>query len=401
MGLSVIYVLILAKMLDANSLGVYYLTMTMMSFLMVVSRLGFDTLILKTTSILISERNLIALKKLQGYVSKKILLLSILVIITTFSIANHIAEVFFDGANNYGLLIVSSTLYFYNMVFIYSETLKGYNCLNLSVCLPNVLFPALNLIALSVLFPFFGEISVFYAVSISVIIVYLISLIIVKNQFEKYTHTPNIKNEHQPLAIPYSFYFIALSNYIFAFIDTLTLGVFSSNADVGIYSVLLRLVLPFSVLLIIINNVFSRKFSIWYENKQLGKCIDTYKLLIKYSLLFATVYFAIILNFGDDMLLFFGNDYLMGKTALIIISFGYFILLVTGPSAAVLMMCGHEKQYKNIVVCTGILGVMLSCILTYLFGLIGAAISTTISLIIKNLVSFYLASTCLGVKFRG
>ena len=91
----------------------------------------------------------------------------------------------------------------------------------------------------------------------------------------------------------------------------------------------------------------------------------------------------------------------MGKTALIIISFGYLILLVTGTSAAVLMMCGHEKQYKNIVVCTGILGVMLSCILTYLFGLIGAAISTTISLIIKNLVSFYLASTCLGVKFRG
>jgi len=402
MGLSVIYVIILAKIMNADSLGVYYLTMTILSFLMVVSRLGFDTLVLKTTSILASDKNIVAIKKFHQYVSKKIFYFSILLILTTVLISNNITDIFFDGTdNNYGLIIVSCTLYFYNMVFIYSETLKGSGNLNSSVFLPNILFPALNIVILYLLFPIYGEVGVFLSVSISVIIVYLASLQLVKKQFEKYTEVTIETNQNYKLEIPYNFYFISLSNYIFAFVDTLTLGLFSSNADVGVYNVLLRLVLPFSVLLIIINNVFSRKFSVWYERNQMDKCVDIYKLLIKYSFLFAMVYFSIIIFFGDDMLLFFGNDYLIGKSALTIIAFGYFVLLITGPSAAVLMMCGHEKEYRNVVVWTGIIGVILSCILTYLYGLIGAAVSTSISLIIKNLVSFYLASTCLGVKFRG
>lgn len=402
MGLSFIYVIVLAKTMSPDSLGVYYLTMTIISFLMVISRLGFDNLVVKTIAVLSRNNDLIAIKKFHQYVSKKILHLSIILIIGTVIFSKSISNTFLDGAeNNYGLLIVSCVLYFYNMIFIYSESLKANGNLNLSVCLPNILFPLLNIVNVSLLFPIYGNVGIFLSVSISVIIVYIASLIIIKKRLRGFHGTPEETNQTYVLKVPYDFYFISLSNFIFAFIDTLTLGLFSSNSDVGIYNVILRLVLPFSVLLIIINNVFSRKFTVWYAENRIDKCISVYKSLVGYSFIFAIIYLSIIILFGNEMLLFFGHEYLIGKSALIIIALGYFILLVTGPSAAILMMCGHEKKYKNIVLWTGGLGVILSCILTYYFGLIGAAFSTSVSLIIKNLVSFYLASTCLGVKFRG
>jgi len=400
MGLSVIYVMVLAKIMSADSLGIYYLTITVLSFLMVLSRLGFDHLVVKKVSVLANDNNLAAIRYFLSFVSKKILYLSVLLTLITVLLSEHISYLFLDGIDNdFGLIIMSCILYFYNMVFIYSETLKANGNLSLSVLLPNILFPCLNILSVSILFPLYGVAGVFYSVSLSVIIVYLASLILVKKELNKYPVTSESKKPDYKLAIPYNFYYISLSNYIFASVDTLALGIFSNNAEVGVYSVILRLVLPFSVLLIIVNNVFSPKFSIWYADKRIDKCINAYKQLVMYSSLFSVLYFGMIVMFGSEMLLFFGNDFLIGKLPLIVIAFGYAVLLVTGPSAAVLMMCGHEKVYRNIVVWVGGFGVILSLILTCFFGLIGAAVSTSISLVIKNIVSFVFAGRCLGVKF--
>ena len=51
MVLSIIYVIYLGKILSADQLGVYYLTITVLTSAMVISRLGFDNLIVKEVSI--------------------------------------------------------------------------------------------------------------------------------------------------------------------------------------------------------------------------------------------------------------------------------------------------------------------------------------------------------------
>ena len=99
------------------------------------------------------------------------------------------------------------------------------------------------------------------------------------------------------MKIPVNFYLISVSNFIFSSVDTIILGFLSTNSDVGVYAILLRVVLPFSTLLIIINSVFARDFSIWYNNNQIRKCRENYSKLIKVSLLFGGSIFFIDLFF--------------------------------------------------------------------------------------------------------
>lgn len=399
MGLSVVYVMYLGKLLTAEVLGVYYLTITIITLAMVISRLGFDMFIVKKISVFIDNNNLTAIAKLFKFINYRIIPLSIFTIILIYIFSGKISFYLLDDEKyKDAIIIVSGTLYFYNMVFIYSEAFKAIGEFSLSVIFPSVLFPLLNIIGISILFPYFGEFGIFISVSVTVVIMYVLSLTLLEYKLAKHKTKSNYFSEVEQYLIPYDFYLISLSNYIFASIDTLTLGVLSSNSDVGIYNVLLRIVLPFSMLLIVINNVFARKFAIWYVNGEIDKCIDTYAKLVRISFIFGVVYFIIIIFFGSDMLLFFGTDYLEGESALLVLSIGFLVLLITGPSASILMMTSYEKKYKKIVIYIGILNIALSVIFIYGYGLIGAAISTSASLVLKNTASFFLARKYLGVK---
>ena len=399
LGLSVVYVMYLGRLLSAEMLGVYYLTITVVTLAMVLSRLGFDMLIVKKVSIYFNKKDITAILNLFKFVNRRVINLTIILILLIFVFSGKISLYLLDDETyKIVLLIVSGTLYFYNMLFIYSEAFKAIGELGLSVIFSGILFPLLNIIGISILFPYFDELGVFISVSATILIMYVLSVFIFNKKLSKYEVENVSTTDIEKYSIPYDFYFISLANYVFASIDTLILGFLSSNSDVGIYNILLRVVMPFSILLIVINNVFARDFSIWHSNGENDKYIDAYAKLVHISFVFGVVYFAVIVFTGDYILLFFGKDYLGGSISLLILSLGSLLLLITGPSATILMMTGHETEYKKLVVCIGILNVVLSVVLVYSYGLIGAAISTSVSLAVKNIASFLLARKYLGVK---
>lgn len=399
MGLSIVYVLYLSSLLTANMLGVYYLTITIISLAMVISRLGFDMFIVKKVSKYIDDKRIAEIIGVLKYVNHKILSLSIILIFLLIASSKELAFLLLDDYSyNYSIIVVSAVLYFYNMVFIYSESFKAIGELNLSIVFQSILFPLINIIGVSIFFPLFGEIGVFISVSVTVTIMYILSHFLFYFKLNKKKGIFNNCSKRESHSIPYNFYLISLSNYVFASIDTLTLGLLADNSDVGIYNVLLRVVMPFSVLLIVINNIFMRNFSIWHSNGETEKCINMYAKLAKLSIVLSTLIFVLIVFFRMEILLFFGQDYVAGVQALIILSIGSFVMLATGPSAAILMMTGHEDKYKRIVINAGLINVFLSVILIYQYGLIGAVISTSVSLIFKNAVSFYNARNHLGVR---
>ena len=176
------------------------------------------------------------------------------------------------------------------------------------------------------------------------------------------------------------------------------MGLLADNSDVGIYNILLRVVMPFSVLLLIVNNIFMRNFSIWHSNGEAEKCISMYTKLVKLSFTVGAPIFVFIVFFRIEILSFFGQDYAVGAEALIVLSFGCFAMLATGPSAAILMMTGHEDKYKRIVINAGLVNILLSIALIYEYGLIGAVFSTAASMIFKNIMSFLNARRYIGIK---
>jgi O-antigen/teichoic acid export membrane protein len=269
---SIVYVVYLGRLLTPDKLGVYYLVVTFLSLFSLLARLGFDNYLVKRISILSHNKAGSQINSLVRDVSIIILKSSFLLMIV-FGISTPILDKYFfdDSGVEIYLLISIAPLYLYSMVFIFSEVFKSLDEYKTSVLFPSVIYPSSSLFFVWVSYDYMGDLALYFGICFGSLISYALAYKLLKRKICLDKH------EKDKVAIPFqkNFFLISLSNYIFASVDTLFLGLLSTNADVGVFSILLRLALPFSILLIVINNVFSRKFSILNDG---GKAQESYNL---------------------------------------------------------------------------------------------------------------------------
>jgi len=87
----------------------------------------------------------------------------------------------------------------------------------------------------------------------------------------------------------------------------------------------------------------------------------------------------------------FGPKFEEGALVLTILAIGQFINVATGSVGYLLMMSGHERLMRNNVACMAIVNIFISLLLIPWLGVIGAAISTAISLAAVNLIAVVIA----------
>lgn len=180
-----------------------------------------------------------------------------------------------------------------------------------------------------------------------------------------------------------------LSSTILVFlgwIDTFILGVFEADDVVGIYSIALKVATLTSFSLQAINSILAPKIAAAYKQGEM----NNFKKLIKFStkLNFFITIFAVtgIILFRDWILYFFGEEFLAGATVLIILCVGQLFNSISGSVGVILQMTGHQKIYRNIVFLALIVNIILNIILTPMYGAIGVAISTVVSMILWNVI---------------
>jgi O-antigen/teichoic acid export membrane protein len=89
-----------------------------------------------------------------------------------------------------------------------------------------------------------------------------------------------------------------------------------------------------------------------------------------------------IIIFSTYLLSFFGSDYTLAKNSLIILASSQLFNSISGPSAIFLNMTGRQKSLNIILIIALLINVTLNVILIPILGMIGAALSTAISLIL-------------------
>ena len=80
-----------------------------------------------------------------------------------------------------------------------------------------------------------------------------------------------------------------------------------------------------------------------------------------------------------------GPDFEAGAGALVILTFGQFVIVATGPSGFLLSMTGRQSILRNVNVLGALLNLILNAVLIPLLGVIGAATATATSLALINL----------------
>ena len=107
---------------------------------------------------------------------------------------------------------------------------------------------------------------------------------------------------------------------------------------------------------------------------------------------------AVIIIFPGKILSLFGSEYTQGALVLIILAFGQLVNIMTGSVAMLLSMTKYERELRNMTIITALIVLPFGFYLISSFGLIGAAITTSFSIALHNLLLALSVYSKLGIN---
>ena len=184
------------------------------------------------------------------------------------------------------------------------------------------------------------------------------------------------------------------------FVNTF-IGVLNSNLDifiityflpieqVGIYAIASRLGMFLGFIEKVIMTVSGPEIVAIYKSSKINELSKYIGNLRKLLSLTAMIAFLIYVYVGEEILMFFGKDFVIGYDILLILSFATLIRLSAGPNGLLLTMTKFDRLKKNISLFSFFLLLILSIPLTGIYGLYGAALARVCSVACENGLQIY------------
>ncbi len=166
--------------------------------------------------------------------------------------------------------------------------------------------------------------------------------------------------------------------------DILMLGMYKTEADVGIYSAAQRVAGLTSLSLIAINAIAAPKFVQFYSQKDMTGLERIAKQSTKLIFFTSFPLLVIFFIFPHQIMHIFGSEFIQGASTLMILSIGQFINAVSGSVGYIMQMTDHQKIFQNVILIATIINIVLNYFLIPAYGIEGAAFASIISMVFWN-----------------
>lgn len=183
------------------------------------------------------------------------------------------------------------------------------------------------------------------------------------------------------------FWIINICSQLTIWSGQLFLGMFTSAENVGLYNASHKLSLITSFLLLAINMLIAPRFALYAKNNNYE---NLKSLFIMSSQLIVVVTLPVVITmllFSSSLLRFIGDEYVNGDLALKILAVGQLVNVCCGSVGYFLTMTGYEKEAKNASLLSTFFLLSLSIVLIPFYDVVGAAIATSVAVIIVNLLN--------------
>jgi len=172
---------------------------------------------------------------------------------------------------------------------------------------------------------------------------------------------------------------------ISGWINTLMLGVYSTESIVGIWSVVMKIANLPAFVLISINSVSAPRFAQLHQSGNHDGLKKYAAHTAKIIFLTSVPIFLVTIIFRDWLLGLFGEPFVSGSTALMIVMAGQVMNVFAGSVGHFLNMTGHQVAMRNIITISTVINILLCVILIPKFGIIGSALAGMIFTAMWNL----------------
>lgn len=392
----------IARTLGADGLGIINLANQIITFLLIISILGFSQVIIKEVAIADDHSNPNRVRDVlfTAYIINGVLAVFFTIALIFF--ADSLANNFFDTPRLRIPLIILALVFTPQIISrILSAALVGYKKIWQSNLVDQTLSMVLIGIILFFLWLFNFEIGVD-----TIAIVYAIgrasvtlSVVIYWNYLNRHktTYKPVFLGRHM-LNKGFPLLIVSAALLISSSADTIMLGWLSNTKEVGLYNVALKLALLTSFLLQITISTIGPKIAVMYKNKQI-KALELLLQRVTTVLIgIGLVSLLIFILLGRYVLSIWGAEFIAAYPILVILAVGQFFNIASGPVGNILVMTSHEKIIRNITLFTVVLNLVMNFFLINNFQAAGAAVATAFTTVLNMTLCYIYVRKKTGLK---
>lgn len=388
--LGYLVVLIISRNYGAEGIGVYNLTLNIMTLMAMMASMGINVSILRYVGQFNNRGEEYKLKLLYRYAVELVVPFSLFLSILLYFFAGIIAgNVFHNLTYKPALEFVALIVPFLALQNISVEFIRGLKKLKISEFLRSVNPLLLNILLLLIIGLFIiDKMLPLYTLGIGIALSTLFSVFYIVNRVYRieYKSIDDFsKKELISTSIP--MLINAISLFLMTYISIFLLEVFSTTEDVGIFSIAVKLSTLISLILIIINTMFAPKISELYWNKRYEELQNVIYRATKLVFIVSSSIAIILISFSDFFLSLFGKEFILGNSVLVILVVGQLINAICGSVGIILNMTGHQKVLRNILIFSVFISIILNYTLIRKYGINGAAVASVVSMALWNILA--------------
>jgi len=387
--LGYLFLMLVTRNYGSEVWGVFALCLAILNISTIISKFGIDITIIKFAA-QFQDSSIV-----KGVYYQCILLVSLFSIFISFCVfyfSDNIAICFFNKPQiTSSIRLIALAIVPFSILKINTQTFRGLKKIKEFAFLEHAskfLFAIIFFLLLLEFTTIKELVLPIYSFLYSILLVCFISFMYLIYNFRIIKIKKVISNK-QILKTAYPMLFSTSIFVLMSWSDTIMLGIFTSESNVGLYNVALKLAMLTGIILGSVNSILAPKLSETFNNDK----FDSFKQLIHQStrIIFLSTLpvLLVLLIFPEFCLSFFGTEFIVAKNTLLILLFGQFINVSSGSVGFVLQMTGNEKVFQRILLYSLIINILLNYFLIPLLGLNGAAIASVLSMIFWNLSSVF------------
>ncbi len=394
--------LFVARHYGPDKFGLFVLAQTILGLLFLISTLGIKNSITRYIPYYKEKRDIYALTGYIRFIFSVPVLFSFLLAIVLFLFSDNIASFFqFSSEFSSFLKVIALALPIVNINSILRQIFLAENrSLHMGITYYIIEQTSLFLFALLFIYLkldiFFIVIAMALAGFLSLIYSYIVYKLKISFRLSK---TRNIKAKEW-LSFSLPLFFTGIFAYFISWSDNLIIGKFLTSSQLGIYSIAYSL----AIFLVFFQETFSKIFLPLVSENYAKKNHENISLLFRNSAAWTFgmtfPFFIVIIIFSRQILsVLFGPEFASGSVALSIIAVGVLINISTGLNKEIMILHKKTKSIFIINIFIALGNIMFNLILVPVMGIVGAAISSAVSIALQNLIFLYIASKIEDISF--
>lgn len=395
----------LARTLGIAEFGIYSLVVSTIMVLSIPIRSGIPTLATRETSKAITDETPSAIGHLLSW-SNRIIYVYTFITFSTVLLARFVIgqSKFLDG-----LLVAIITVGTLSLTLRNSAILRAFKRFTKGTSPDILIRPLGQLVLLAVIlfviaWPGVSALTGLLAFTAASIIACIVSAGWLRREL---SGAGDVSGDMSPGPIPWrkALVFLTIAGggqVLFGHIDTLILGAFGEPAQVGAYRASVQISMLLIFILTVVNQILQPSLVRLYRIKDTSGMQKLVSDSSFYMFLATLALSAGLMIFAAPLIgLTFGSRYTIASTALQILVVGQVMNVFFGSVGTILNMTGMEKEAVTSITVAIIVNIFLDIVLIPLFGMVGAASASAISIFVWNMISRHYVKTRLSIESSG